>query len=164
LVFISFQCSAHFYHLAVSFALKAQEKIHSLIGIVRQWTASTHRSHLATLLTRFQTSEGLPTTKIPIDVATRWNSTFMMLESFNANKKAIIKTEEHLREVLDTDRRPQEMTPSYWNSLRRLATNLKPIVRDDFVIINELCKILKIFHVETCRVFLLLLLFNKKRK
>uniref|UniRef100_A0A914GVH6 HAT C-terminal dimerisation domain-containing protein n=1 Tax=Globodera rostochiensis TaxID=31243 RepID=A0A914GVH6_GLORO len=38
-----------------------------------------------------------------------------------------------------------------WKNLKRLAENLEPLSREDFVIIGELCKVLKVFHVETCR-------------
>jgi hypothetical protein len=54
------------YHLSVTAALKADERINELIATVRQWVGSTHRSNLAGLLKSFQQSEGLKQTRIPM--------------------------------------------------------------------------------------------------
>jgi hypothetical protein len=63
--FISFQCSAHLYHLAVTESLESNERIKQLILLVRQWTTSTHRSNLGQILRSFQMEEKLPLKRIP---------------------------------------------------------------------------------------------------
>uniref|UniRef100_A0A914HNP6 BED-type domain-containing protein n=1 Tax=Globodera rostochiensis TaxID=31243 RepID=A0A914HNP6_GLORO len=93
----------------------------------------------------------LQTKKIPMDVCTRWNSTFLMLNTFYEMKNALLKTDDYLREISDLQRRPTNFSQNEWNNLKRLAENLEPLGREDFVIIGELCKVLKVFHVETCR-------------
>nr|CAD2182584.1 unnamed protein product [Meloidogyne enterolobii] len=147
----SFQCSAHLYHLAVTESLNSNETIKNLINVVRQWVGGTHRSNLAQILKKYQQLENLPTNRIPIDVVTRWGSTFMMLEAFNQMKSALIKTQDELKEVEFKNRKPPEISQNNWNNLKRLSKSLHLIKREDFVIIGELCRVLKIFHVETCR-------------
>lgn len=71
----SFQCSAHFYHLVVSDALKSSIEATDLIAKVRKWVESTHRSSLAGLLSKFQASEGIGQTRIPM--------VFFCLSGFN---------------------------------------------------------------------------------
>lgn len=75
-----------------------------------------------------------------------------MLEVFYEMKAALLKTEDYLREVEMANRKPSNISQNYWTGLKRLAATLQPIKRDDFLLIGELCRILKIFHVETCRV------------
>uniref|UniRef100_A0A914HRW1 HAT C-terminal dimerisation domain-containing protein n=1 Tax=Globodera rostochiensis TaxID=31243 RepID=A0A914HRW1_GLORO len=58
---------------------------------------------------------------------------------------------DYLREISDLQRRPTNFSQNEWNNLKRLEENLEPLSREDFVIIGELCKVLKVFHVETCR-------------
>uniref|UniRef100_A0A914DJW1 BED-type domain-containing protein n=1 Tax=Acrobeloides nanus TaxID=290746 RepID=A0A914DJW1_9BILA len=146
----SFQCSAHFYHLIVIDALKSNQEIENVIRSVRQWVGGTHRSSLAELLKRFQKSEGIEQKKIPMDVPTRWNSTYLMLNAFMENRNALLKIQELLCET-ESSRKPQNISQRDWTALKRLATNLTLLKKEDFVIIKELCKILKVFHIETCR-------------
>jgi len=80
----------------------------------------------------------------------------MMLEAFNQMKSALIKTQDELKEVEFKNRKPPEISQNNWNNLKRLSKSLHLIKREDFVIIGELCRVLKIFHVETCRVYKLL--------
>jgi len=154
LLFISFQCSAHMYHLCVRDALQCNETISELIVKVRKWVGGTHRSNLAILLKKFQESEGLPLKKIPIDINTRWNSTFLMLSTFSEMKNPLIKIDDYLRKISETQKRPTNMSQIEWTNLKRLGSNLGKLEREDFNIITELCKILKLFHVETLRVSL----------
>uniref|UniRef100_A0A914HIQ8 Uncharacterized protein n=1 Tax=Globodera rostochiensis TaxID=31243 RepID=A0A914HIQ8_GLORO len=71
--------------------------------------------------------------------------------TFYEMKNALLKTDDYLREISDLQRRPTNFSQNEWNNLKRLAENLVPLSREDFVIIGELCKVLKVFHVETCR-------------
>uniref|UniRef100_A0A915NI18 HAT C-terminal dimerisation domain-containing protein n=1 Tax=Meloidogyne floridensis TaxID=298350 RepID=A0A915NI18_9BILA len=146
-----FQCSAHMYHLCVRDALQCNETISELIVKVRKWVGGTHRSNLAILLKKFQESEGLPLKKIPIDINTRWNSTFLMLSTFSEMKNPLIKIDDYLRKISETQKRPTNMSQIEWTNLKRLGSNLGKLEREDFNIITELCKILKLFHVETLR-------------
>uniref|UniRef100_A0A914KUX8 HAT C-terminal dimerisation domain-containing protein n=1 Tax=Meloidogyne incognita TaxID=6306 RepID=A0A914KUX8_MELIC len=43
------------------------------------------------------------------------------------------------------------MSQIEWTNLKRLGSNLGKLEREDFNIITELCKILKLFHVETLK-------------
>lgn len=78
----------------------------------------------------------------------------MMLEVFVEMKGALLKIDDYLRDLSLTTRRPQNITPSNWAAYKRLAVHLEKLDKADFLIISELCKILKIFHLETCRVCL----------
>jgi hypothetical protein len=63
-------------------------------------------------------------------------------------------------EIAENNRRPPNITPNNWTSLKRLASTLKQIKREDFYAIGELCKLLKIFHKETLRVYFFVLFIN----
>uniref|UniRef100_A0A914HFT3 HAT C-terminal dimerisation domain-containing protein n=1 Tax=Globodera rostochiensis TaxID=31243 RepID=A0A914HFT3_GLORO len=107
---------------------------------------------IARLIENFLVENGLSIGSIvACDVCTRWNSTFLMINSFLEMKNALLKTDDYLREISDLQRRPTNFSQNEWNNLKRLAENLEPLSREDFVIIGELCKVLKVFHVETCR-------------
>lgn len=75
-----------------------------------------------------------------------------MLDTFHGMKSALLKIDDYLREIESINRKPQNISQNSWNGLKRLATTLRPLKREDFSLIGELCHILKIFHVETCRV------------
>jgi hypothetical protein len=79
-------------------------------------------------------------------------SSFLMLEVFHEMKTALLKTEDELREIELTSR-PAHISQNNWTGLKRLASTLRPISREDFALIGELCRVLKVFHVETCLVF-----------
>uniref|UniRef100_A0A914HM26 Uncharacterized protein n=2 Tax=Globodera rostochiensis TaxID=31243 RepID=A0A914HM26_GLORO len=83
--------------------------------------------------------------KIPMDVCTRWNSTFLMINTFLEMKNALLKTDDYLREISDLQRRPTNFSQNEWNNLKRLAENLEPLSREDFVIIGEYAKCSKFF-------------------
>uniref|UniRef100_A0A914HKS6 HAT C-terminal dimerisation domain-containing protein n=1 Tax=Globodera rostochiensis TaxID=31243 RepID=A0A914HKS6_GLORO len=80
-----------------------------------------------------------------MDVCTRWNSTFLMINTFLEMKNALLKTDDYLREISDLQRRPTNFSQNEWNNLKRLAENLEPLSREDFVIIGEYAKCSKFF-------------------
>jgi hypothetical protein len=75
-----------------------------------------------------------------------------MMEVFLEMKNALVKTNDLLRDAASANRKPADISQNEWSTLKRLASSLPEIKREDFALMSELCKILKIFHVETCRV------------
>nr|CAD2137413.1 unnamed protein product [Meloidogyne enterolobii] len=74
-----------------------------------------------------------------------------MLNTFSEMKNALIKIDDYLRKISKTQKRPTNMSQIEWTNLKRLGSNLGKLEREDFNIITELCKILKLFHVETLK-------------
>lgn len=75
-----------------------------------------------------------------------------MLEAFIAQKDALLAVEGELRKIEETNKRPPEISQSKWTTLKNVAKNTKSLNREDFGLLKELCKVLKVFHKETCRV------------
>lgn len=147
----SFQCACHFLHLLVTTALKSNKKLIETINIVRQWVTSMHKSYLIEMIKKVHIFSNMPTKKIPIDVITRWNSTYIMMEEFIAQKDVLLSVEMELRNVQEAKKKPINVSQTTWNTLKRLANHLYPLNREIFTFLKDLCRILKIFFVETCR-------------
>ena len=75
-----------------------------------------------------------------------------MLDAAVAQSKALISTDSEIRRIVSMIKKPDTFDTYTWNTLKRVANNLEPLQRNDFTILKELCKVLKVFHVETCRV------------
>ena len=89
---IKMGCFAHTLHLA---ALKASDvgAVRSLLSKIRPVIAFMHRSHLASQLFREKHAAlELPQHNLIIDVKTRWNSTYLMVERYIEQHMAVMAT------------------------------------------------------------------------
>lgn len=75
-----------------------------------------------------------------------------MMEEFIAQKDVLLSVEMELRNVQEAKKKPINVSQTTWNTLKRLANHLYPLNREIFTFLKDLCRILKIFFVETCRV------------
>ncbi|CAH1114950.1 unnamed protein product [Psylliodes chrysocephalus] len=119
-----FGCFAHTLNLAVKDALIIAQPI---IDKVKTIVSHFKRSNLSmTKLANFQKQSGIDIPKkLILDVATRWNSTFFMLERFSELENCIRST------------------------LGLLDAKLPHIIPEEWIVIKELCEILKYFEEAT---------------
>ena len=88
--FINLGCFLHTLQLVVNNAVLAQPGVQNVIKKCRAIVAHFHKSTVATEeLRKMAISKLEAGRKLILDVVTRWNSTFMMLQSCIKNKKAI---------------------------------------------------------------------------
>ena len=79
---MSVRCTGHTLQLVVNAALKAHQSTERAIGAARCLVEHFHKSELAsTKLKEKQGQMNTPQNKLIQDVATRWNSTYYMVES-----------------------------------------------------------------------------------
>ena len=85
-------CFSHTLNLASGRALDIKE-VHNILAKMRSIVAFMHRSTTAAaLLTKKQKMLQLPENKLLIDVRTRWNSSYLMVERFLQQQVAILAT------------------------------------------------------------------------
>ena len=65
---------------------------------------------------------------------------------------ALLKIDKYLRETANSIRRPQSISQNKWSTIKRVAESINQLKREDFLIIRELCRLLKVFDTETRRV------------
>lgn len=86
------RCFAHTLNLGTQRGLKT-DKVARLLGKVRRVVSFFHRSSVAAnILKQKQKMLGLPIHKLLMDVPTRWNSSYDLLERFIEQQTAIIAT------------------------------------------------------------------------
>lgn len=78
---LSLSCAAHKLQLCVEVGLKSQQRITRSIDAAKKLVGHFKHSSLATdALKQHQLQMGLPQKKLKQDIATRWNSTFYMVQ------------------------------------------------------------------------------------
>ena len=79
-------CAAHSLQLSINAALDVQRIIQNLIGHVHMIAGFFYSSTVGqTTLAKYQSDQGMKETKQPIDVITRFNSTFYLLDWVDQN-------------------------------------------------------------------------------
>lgn len=87
----STQCVEHCYHLSVCECIKAVADVAKTVENVRKLCSSFSRSTARKeKLEKAQTSNGLPTSKLPRIIPVRWNSTFNALNAVAKNEAALL--------------------------------------------------------------------------
>ena len=83
-------CAAHSLQLAINAALDVQRGIQNLIGHAHVIGGFFHSSTVGqTVLAKYQRDKGLPESRPPVDVTTRFNSTFTLLNWLQKNAEPV---------------------------------------------------------------------------
>ena len=119
--FVSQKCAAHTIQLAVKDTLEEMVD-QNLLSKCRSTVTHFRRSPKATNdLKAIQAKLKLKSHKLKQDVATRWNSTFYMIERLIEQKEAIIKY------TMSPDSNLDDISSSEWKYLEGLIEILRPI-------------------------------------
>lgn len=100
----SFQCCAHLLHLVVTAALK-EPSLDELITKIRKSVAFVHRSQPAWEAMKAEMAIlNLAVRRVPMDVITRWNSTYSMMSEFYVQREAFARLQERMKKLDLPDR------------------------------------------------------------
>ena len=113
-------CFLHTLQLVVNKAVLKQEGVVNIIKKCRALVAHFHRSTLASIeLKQMSISKLEGGRKLILDVVTRWNSTYLMLQSCLNNKKSIKCC------LVQNDKEEMNLTDAQWNRLEAVSKVLK---------------------------------------
>ncbi|XP_053575545.1 zinc finger BED domain-containing protein 6-like [Bombina bombina] len=116
-------CFAHILNLVVNKFLSDSTHIHDMLNASRKICSHFHRSyHAQNSLLTLQENNNLPRHQLIIDVSTRWNSTFDMLQRLYEQRKAIIEYLMTLRKTLDG----VHLTSAQWHLMSDVCKVLQP--------------------------------------
>uniref|UniRef100_A0A8C5LLM5 BED-type domain-containing protein n=1 Tax=Leptobrachium leishanense TaxID=445787 RepID=A0A8C5LLM5_9ANUR len=83
-------CAAHILQLTINAALDVQRTVKNLIGCLHYIAGFFHSSTVGqAVLTKYQVDKGLPESKPPLDVTTRFNSTYLLMDWVSRNYESI---------------------------------------------------------------------------
>ncbi|CAJ1057872.1 PREDICTED: zinc finger BED domain-containing protein 1-like, partial [Xyrichtys novacula] len=122
---MSVRRTGHTLQLAVNTAIKAHQSTERALGAARSLVEHFHKSELArTKLKAKQLQMNTPQKKLIQDVATRWNSTYYMVESLLQQRWPVTAT------LLDSSITPKgkrylDLKPDQWSLLEELLKTLK---------------------------------------
>ena len=129
------QCVIHLLQLVVKHAVLDNIKIQPILRKCRQICQYVHQSHQATVEFRNIQMQSDPEKKesnakqLIGDVATRWNSTYIMLGRILELKESL---KEFLTKAAQSDPvwgRERNITPDEWEIIRNAVTQLKPFFK-----------------------------------
>lgn len=113
-------CFDHTLNLVVSNAILSNAEISRVLQRCRDAVSYFHRSGSATAKLKHFSNHHLTTTKLKMEVSTRWNSTFFMLQSIlelkNAMSDALCSLRRSDLDLLDSD----------WDIIQETITLLEP--------------------------------------
>lgn len=113
-------CTAHTINLIVRAGLQVGE-IETVIHKVKEIVKYIKRSNIANeKLTAYQKNFGNTPLKLILDVPTRWNSTYYMLQRFVELEEAVKSTLAVIKKELPP------LAPDDWNDIKELSHILKP--------------------------------------
>lgn len=114
-------CVAHTINLIVKDSLK-NENIQDIIAKIREVVKHFRKSNIANdKLIKYQENLGKNPLKLILEVPTRWNSTFYMLQRF-------VNLEECIRSTVAViDKELPVLTSSEWQEMKQLCQVLKPL-------------------------------------
>lgn len=123
--FQSLKCAAHTLQLCVHKALGVTG-VERLLAVCRRIVCHfKHSSCHQAVLSKHANDLGMPRKKLQQDIATRWNSTYVMINS-------IIELKEPLRRTLEDADVSKALTPRItgveWDMLEQLRDTLKPLL------------------------------------
>ncbi|KAL1278883.1 hypothetical protein QQF64_025556 [Cirrhinus molitorella] len=116
----SLPCMAHTLHLAVHEGVLSQRSVADVVALGKKIVGHFKHSQLASSrLQSIQKELGIPIKSLKQDVATRWNSTFYMMESLVEQKRALAAYAAEFE-------LPASLTANQWGILENMITLLAP--------------------------------------
>lgn len=113
-------CFLHLLHLVVTNALTSQRTVSDLIALSKRIVTHFNHSPLAcSRMREIQLKLGKPEKKLIQDVATRWNSTYYMLERLQEQKDAVSLYAAEFGDITN-------LTANQWMILQKTLNLLKP--------------------------------------
>ena len=114
-------CAAHTLQLVVNAALTCNATLIGCIGTVRKIVAHfRHSTSASDELKKIQLELGLPPHKLLQDVATRWNSTYYMLDRIYEQQKAVIM-------FSAMHPMPKCLTQEQWSLIQKIIKIFRPL-------------------------------------
>ncbi|KAH9374227.1 hypothetical protein HPB48_013712 [Haemaphysalis longicornis] len=123
--FQNLKCAAHTLQLCVQKALSVTG-VERLLAVCRRVVCHfKHSSSHQAVLSKHASDLGMPRKKLQEDIATRWNSTYVMINS-------LIELKEPLRRAMEDATDSKTLTPhitgAEWDWLEQLRDTLKPLL------------------------------------